>query len=398
MVQAVGILFGTTNNNAHGFPSVRFENFLFWFSWGCMLLAVLFFFQPWIERFLWTESDMQRARRLVLKYGQNPASYLTLEKDKLLYFGTSVEGVLPYGIVQSTVVVNGDPVCAAEDFPALLKEFTEFCRRSRHGLVFLSVTDRFLDVYRAQGFGLVKCGEEARFDLSVYEISGKKGAKMRMNVNHAERAGIRVSEYRPREKRNAEIEEAMNRITEEWLSDKKSGLLTFTMGTADLKRPMDRRYFYATDADGKICAYNVYCPFGGKTGYMADITRRSHDAPSGVTEKIMIEAFRVFRDEGVRYASLGIAPLANVIEDEKHPGSAAKFLNFIYEHLNACYGFKNLYRAKENYSPTEWLPGYYAWYPKLPSPEMLYAVVRIQNPKGVGDFAKALLPKMGGKK
>lgn len=45
-----------------------------------------------------------------------------------------------------------------------------------------------------------QCGEEARFALADYEISGKKGAKMRMNINHATKAGVTVSEYRPLEK------------------------------------------------------------------------------------------------------------------------------------------------------------------------------------------------------
>lgn len=123
---------------------------------------------------------------------------------------------------------------------------------------------------------------------------------------------------------------------------------------------------------------------------MADITRRTHDAPGGVTEKIMYEAFAVFRREGVESVSMGIAPLANLTEPEQRPNSIEKLLNFVYEHLNACYGFKDLYRAKENYSPTEWLPGYYAWLPRIPDPAMFYAVVRVQNPQGMGEYVQIL--------
>lgn len=396
--EAFGILFGTTNNDASGFPSTRFEDFLFWFSWGCLALALAYVLLPWIERHLWTERAMERARPLVLRYGQNPASYLTLEEDKLLYFSRCAEGVIPYGIVGTTVIVNGDPVCAPEDFPAVLAEFREFCRKSSHKLVLLSVTDVFLEEYRRQGFGTVKCGEEARFDLSGYDIAGKKGAKMRMNINHAARAGVTVREYRPLEARCPEVEQAMRRITKEWLAGKKSGLLSFTMGTVGLERPMDRRYFYACDKTGRICGYNVYCPYGGGRGYMADITRRSQDAPGGVTETIMYEAFQVFRQEGVESVSLGIAPLSNLIPADGRPNSAEKLLNFVYEHLNSCYGFKDLRRAKENYSPTRWVPGYYAWLPRVPAPEMFYAAVRIQNRRWFLDSAQALLRSLFRKK
>ena len=387
---AWSILFGVNEGSAPGTPLGRFETVMFWFSWVCVLLALLLALRPWIARFLWSEEAVRRARALVLRYGQNPASYLTLEKDKLLYFGRTVEGVLPYGIVGSTVVVNGDPVCAPENFSAFLAEFRTFCTKSDHKLFFLSITGRYLEEYKAQGFGIAKCGEEARFALADYDIAGKKGAKMRMNINHATKAGVTVAEYRPLEKREPEVEAAMAHITAEWLADKKSGLLSFTMGTVGLEAPMDRRYFYARDAAGRICGFNVYCPYDDKKGYMADITRRTHDAPGGVTEKIMYEAFAVFRREGVESVSMGIAPLANLTEPEQRPNSIEKLLNFVYEHLNACYGFKDLYRAKENYSPTEWLPGYYAWLPRIPDPAMFYAVVRVQNPQGMGEYVQIL--------
>jgi phosphatidylglycerol lysyltransferase len=289
------------------------------------------------------------------------------------------------------VVVNGDPVCAPEDFPAVLAEFREFCRRSSHELIFMSVTDRFLEVYRAQGFAAAKSGEEAWFDLQTYDLAGKKGAKMRMNIHHAARAGLTVREYRPLEHRDPGVERAMNDISREWLQGKKSGLLTFTIGSVGLERPLDKRYFYACGPDGRICAFNVYCPYGGGTGYMADITRRSPDAPGGATELITYEAMQVFRQEGIRTLSLGLAPLANLVQEDQRPSGAEKLLNFVYEHLNACYDFKSLYRAKESYSPTEWAPEYFAWTPRIPSPGMLYAVVRIQNRQGLGDFARAFL-------
>ena len=84
------------------------------------------------------------------------------------------------------------------------------------------------------------------------------------------------------------------------------------------------------------------------------------------------------------------APLANLLPEGARPNSVEWLLHFVYEHLNNCYGFKNLYRAKENYSPTEWVPGYYAWLPRVPTPAMFYAVVRVQNPQGMLAFARSV--------
>ena len=68
-----------------------------------------------------------------------------------------------------------------------------------------------------------------------YEITGKKGAKMRMNINHATKAGVTVHEYKVLEKRDPALEAEFDRITNEWLEGKKSGMLQFTMGTVGLE-------------------------------------------------------------------------------------------------------------------------------------------------------------------
>ena len=106
-------------------------------------------------------------------------------------------------------------------------------------------------------------------------------------------------------------------------------------------------------------------------------------------ETIIYDAFQVFKEEGVEYGSLGVAPLAG-LDDNSH-NSMERLLQFVYDHLNSCYGFRNLYRAKEKYSPTKWVPSYYAYLPKHPTPGMLYASVEIQNPHGIRGYILTVL-------
>lgn len=390
--QAIQVMFGSGDGwNTPIYRGVRFEEFIFWMSWACVLAAVVYILKPFIVDPVHSQRDLEHARRLVKAYGQNPAAYLTLEDDKLLYFGKTVDGVLPYGVVGETIVVNGDPICRDEDFPKFLEEFRDFCQKSSHYAIFLSVTGKYLEEYKEQGFGFVKCGEEARFNLEEYDIKGKKGAKMRMNINHATKAGLTVHEYRVMEQRDEVLEREFDRVSDEWLKEKKTGMLKFTVGGVGLDQPMDKRYFYAVDEAGKMCGFIVFCPFESMKGYMADVTRHASNAPGGVTEKIMYEAFQTFKEEGVLYASLGLAPLANLVQEGETAKGMTRLLDFVYNNLNRCYGFKDLFRAKEKYSPNEWLPGYYVYLPKVPRPQMLYAIVRIQNPLGVLDYMKAIL-------
>lgn len=60
---------------------------------------------------------------------------------------------------------------------------------------------------------------------------------MRMNLNHAAKAGVTVQEYRVLEQRDPVIEQEFERITQEWLQEKKSSLLKFTLGVGGLEDP-----------------------------------------------------------------------------------------------------------------------------------------------------------------
>ena len=389
LMAGLNSIFGFDSSNTapmHG-HSQTLETFIAVFSWGCIIVALLFVVKPFLNRNKTTQADLQHARKLVLKHGQNAGAYLTLEEDKTLYFGKTVDGVVAYGVVGETVIINGDLICAPEDFKALLDEFKSFCQDASYNMFFLSTTNKYLEDYKAANFEVVKCGEEARFDLQTYDIAGKKGAKMRANINKATREGLTVKEYEVTKGRDVQIEHEIDRISSEWLSEKSSSQLAFTLGGVGLENPMDRRYFYAYDEAGTMQGFIVFCPF--ETGYMADVTRRANNSPSGIMHKIMFEAFQVFKAEGISEGSMGLAPLVNLIEEGQKGNTPEKLLNFIYENMNNIYEFKNLYRAKEAYSPSRWEPGYFVYSPKILTPQMVYAVVEIQNPQGVMDYVKA---------
>ena len=87
-------------------------------------------------------------------------------------------------------------------------------------------------------------------------------------------------------------------------------------GQSRTGNPMDKRYFYAKNAEGTIVAFIAFVPFLGKDGYMVDVTRHGSNAPGGVMETIIYEAFRPSRSEASTMEAFGVAPLAG-LDDEK---------------------------------------------------------------------------------
>lgn len=359
-----------------------YMDFAAWFTWLSLFACLILMLKPLLYNPITDLWNRERALELVRQYGQNPMSYLAVERDKRYFFGAEVEGVAAYGVAGGVAVCCGDPICAHEDLPLFLSEFMDFCHRNEYAIVLLNVTDRFMDIYRSLGFESVKYGEDACFLLSEYKLSGGGPAKVRAAINHANKAGITVCEYRPTAEPSQEIEREIQEISRAWLEGKNGGEMGFMLGGNGLEEPLDRRYFTARAADGRMLGYVVFLPYDSGRAYLADVTRRRKDAPQGVLEKIIWDAFQVFREEGVLWGNMGLVPLAN-LQEESREKMAAKVFQFVYENLNSIYGFKALHHAKEKYAPTHWQTRYMAYHPKIFTPQMAYAIVKLQNPGGI---------------
>jgi len=361
-------------------------------NWIFIIYAMLLILKPLIYNPLISKLDKEHIYHLVSKFGQNPISYLALENDKKYFFGDLTDGVIAFTTVGDVAICCGDFICAEENSILFLSEFMIFCKSNGLSISFLNVTDKFLQTYKTLGFESVKFGEEACFQLSEYNLAGGKIAKVRAAINHATKLNIKVHEYKPTEHKDLAIEHQINDISKKWLSSKKSSELSFMLGGSGLDNPLDRRYFYASNVEGKMLGFVVFIPYDCKNAYLADVTRRLPDAPQGVLEKIIYDGFTALKAEGVEWGNLGLVPLVNVCENSENK-ITAKIFEFIYENLNSVYGFKQLFHAKAKFAPTHWISRYIVYYPKVFTPKIAYAIVKAQNPKGLKDYIISTIRK-----
>lgn len=360
------------------------------FNWGFVVFSLFYILKPVVYDPIIKTKDREKVARLVSIYGENPMSYLAMESDKKYFFGKSVDGVIAFSVVNDVATVCGDMICSDESGGIFLSEFMEFCRENHYSILFLNTTDRFMGIYKLMGFGSTKYGEDACFLLSEYNLAGGSVAKVRAAINHANKNGITVSEYKPNLNRDKEIEKEIQEVSDEWLQQKKGGELSFMMGSIGFDNPMDRRYFVARNANGKMLGFVVFNPYDSKKAYLAEVTRRRKDAPQGVMEKLIYDGFITLKEDGVIWGSMGLVPLANVKEDGDDTFTA-KIFDYVYENLNQLYGFKTLHHAKKKYAPTHWQNRYIVYYPKNFTMKMAYAIVKVQNPKGIKEYAIEIL-------
>lgn len=359
-------------------------------NWICIMVSAFLLLKPLVYNPIINKQGKQKARQLVLKYGDNPMAYLALENDKKYFFGSRIEGVCAYNLAGDVFTVCGDMICDEKDGLLFLWEITDFCRKNNYDTLFINITDKFSSLLKMAGFGIIKYGEDACFLLEEYNLAGKKAAKVRAAINHANKEGIMVFEYTPQEKRDHLIEKQMQSITEEWLQQKGGVEMGFMLGGMGLNEPMDRRYFYAINTEGEMLGFVVFLPYMKGKGYLADVTRRRSNAPQGVLEKIIYDAFMVMKEEGVLWGNMGLSPLYN-IPNEPGCSFTEKVFTFIYENMNQTYDFRALHHAKLKYGPTDWQPRYLAFNPRPFSLNFGYAILKVQMPK---NMFKTILPNL----
>ena len=334
--------------------------------------------------------DRERVLKILRAYAWNSMAYLSLEDDKHWFFSQQVEGVASYALSHGVMVVCGDPVCAKNDMPAFLCELKEFASEHQYRMVFLFANGEFLPMYRSAGFGTTAIGEEAVFDLCIWNLHGGRVAKVRAAVNHAKKAGLVVKEYVPSRKRDKCIENEFSEISRLWLAQKHTAPLKFALGDIGFDFPNDKRYFYALSREGVMQGFIVFLPYRRATAYMADVTRRRPDAIYGTTELVFCESLSRFQEERIATASLGVAPLANVTATWRRKGFQL-LCKYIYRHMNCIYGFRQLHAAKEKYAPTRWERVFIVSHPALLSPKMSYATADVLDSKGFHDYVDAFL-------
>ena len=355
-------------------------------QWIMIFLSLALLFTPLIITPIKNVLDRQKVRDYLLRFSSNPIDYVIIEKDKHYFFAKEVEGVIGYVLAAQTAVAAGEPVCAKENALQLLIEFNIFCKDNDLDICFVQTSDRCLEEFRELRFGIAKYGEEAMFDLNAYTLSGNKVQKVRYAFNRATREGVSVREYRPQLLKNPKIESEISDVSSQWLKSKKSSELSFTLGSVGLDEPLDKRYFLAYDRAEKCVGFVVFTPFSSCDGYHADVTRRIDSAPQGTMEKIILSAFEQMKSEGVHWGSLGLAPLANLSEENAEVTTTERLLDLVYENLNSFYGFKSLYHYKKGYNPTHWITRYLVYSPSIFSPKTAYALLKAQNRRGVSDY------------
>jgi phosphatidylglycerol lysyltransferase len=299
-------------------------------------------------------ADIARARPII---AASPWTYpnLLLAGELAVMFSDSGSSFVMYGQRRGTRVAIGEPVGPAGEAPELAARFCARCRESRRRPVFFEVREESQTLYRSLGLTLTKLGEEARVELSRFDLDAPRYAGLRQAGARLRRRGCRFEIVAPREV-PALIPELL-RVSEAWLATKatrEKGISNARFAASYLS------HFPAAIVrdESRVLAFANLWRSGAREELSVDLMRHLPDAPNGTMDFLFTETLLWGRGEGYRWFNFGVAPLSG-LEREGEVTLWDRIGTLLYRHGEHFYNFRGLRQYKEKFAPA-WSARYLA--------------------------------------
>lgn len=209
------------------------------------------------------------------------------------------------------------------------------------------------DILSQIGFSVNEVGTEPVIDLQRFNLTGEKKEFLRSQINRGKRDGLVV-----KEQSCSEVgEDVLKAIAEKWLCKKTvhKRELSFIVRPVVYADEMDVRIFIAYKDDCAV-GFGIFDPIykGDQiVGYLANHLKTAAETHYSIQDIIILEAMRVFKEEGKEILSLGFSPMHKVNDSGEFRYSRAlkRIFQFAYDHANHVYQFRALAFHKNRYRP-----------------------------------------------
>lgn len=301
-----------------------------------------------------TEDDLARA--IAITEAQPVAgANLVRMGDKRLLFSEDGRAFVMYGRQGNSWIALYDPVGPVDAWEGLIWLFVETARGAGCRAAFYQVSPERLAIYADAGLRFFKLGEQARVDLSAFDLAGKARASQRNVLSRGAREGLSVSLVDPPDV--PPLLPELERVSDAWLQERGGAEKGFSLGFFDRAYVASQRVAVMRMGD-EIVAFATLMSGSGREETAIDLMRHVDAIPNVGMEFLFLRVCELLKAEGWHWFDLGMAPLSGFSESEAAP-SWHRVGRALYEEGLATYNFKGLRGFKSKFQP-EWRPRYLA--------------------------------------
>ena len=331
-------------------------------------------FAPLLEKKKPTQEEKNRARNLVLGFGLNSSSYLSLMDDKQYFFLRNGNCLIAYKIRNNVVITLGDPIGSKTEVESSIKEFIKEVQERGLPVAFYNTGEEKQSVYKKLKMKLIKIGEEAVINISTFTTEKPEMKDIRYGINKMKRDQVSYQWYSLKQMPwNVVVDVEL--LYSQWLANRKGPSLTFSLNFHPF--PVEENAFLLAiySSTGNLWGAFSFLPYAIKKGMVLELMLRSRESPNGMVEAAIAEAIRYFKEQGIEKLSLGVAPLSD-IELKKQKTLIEKGLQLIFDNFNQFYGYRSLFAFKQKFNP-HWEHKYLAFIKYSQLPKVMLALLQV---------------------
>lgn len=319
------------------------------------------------------DTNIQRARALVLRHGWNMTAYQILNPGISHWFSEADDAVV--GFVQrcGVRIVAGAPVCAKERLRDVAAEFERSSAAAGCRVCYFCAESRLETALRGSArHSMALLGAQPVWRPPQWPAIFRRHASLRAQLKRASNKAVRVSEW-PVER--AGREPALLGCLREWLGARSFPALHFLVEPMTLERLYDRRVFVA-ERGAEVIGFVVASPAPLRKGWLIEQIIRGKNAVNGTSEMMIDAAVRSLAEGGGEYVTLGLSPLSRRagVQSAANPLWMRLLLGWVRAHGRRFYNFDGLDAFKAKFQPEWWEPIFAISNEARFSPLTLYAV------------------------
>ncbi len=263
---------------------------------------------------------------MVQQWG-NAFSIALFDPKTNLFNTPSVDGLLGYRSISNTLVVFGEPVCAADDMPLIAGDFFHYCRDYGKNAIFVAISSQFLKYIKSHHPACsLQVGDEIILDptINIKEQTGPDARRLRNKYNQAVREAVTIKEYKGHD---ILLESALEQISLEWIQNRK-GPQIFQQHINLFENRLHKRWFYA-EYKNTIAGLIVLNKI--RQGWVLNIAMMSAQAPRYLSEFMILELLDILKNEGCEHLSIGLIPSTHLGGMDGMGFISKKFVQSLYK-------------------------------------------------------------------
>jgi aspartyl-tRNA synthetase len=283
----------------------------------------------------WTKKDaspdekkLQLLENLIANYGD--ATNTNWTDDKYLIWrhegtGAAVSYVPSHG----HAIIPGNPLCDASQYTKIIIVFLQWLKREKKlkPIWILASTDIEEILGVKLGWKTLSCTAEERVDPT--KNAAESDPDVARKVRHAQNEGVKIIDLPEDKPVPQEIMDKVDVRVKEWLNN-RHGTQVHLSEIKPWRDMVHRRYFYATDKEGTICAIVVLARLSPEHGLQAKYCLDFPGAPSGTIEYITIHALQAAAKSGIKSMTFGGGATAHLTPGHHLTGAKVKMLQHAY--------------------------------------------------------------------